>query len=53
METITAAMSTVTELVGTVFTAMTANAYLTVILAASLLGLGIGVFKRLRGASRG
>lgn len=52
MAPIIAAIDTVTEVVTGLFTVMTANAYLTVFLAVGLLGAGIGVFRRLRGAAR-
>lgn len=50
MAAVTGAMSTVTDLVGSVFTAMTGNEFLVVFLAASMLGVGVSVFQRLRGA---
>lgn len=53
MDAILAATSTVTTLVGDVFTLMTSNAYLTVFFAVGLLSVGIGVFSALRNAARG
>lgn len=48
METITATFSTVTSAVSSVFSLITGNAYLATMLGASLLGVGIRVFKRLK-----
>ena len=45
--------STITTLVGNVWTLMTSNPLLLVFLAVSLLGVGIGVFKIIKGASKG
>lgn len=53
MEAILTAITTVTTLMGNVFDVMTGNAYLTVLLAASLVGVGIGIFRSIRRASRG
>lgn len=53
MDAILAATSTVTTLVGDVFTLMTSNVYLTVFFAVGLLGVGIRVFTELRNAARG
>ena len=47
------AISTLIELVGQVFTVMTANPLLVVFLAASLLTLGIRIFRKLKGAAKG
>lgn len=52
MEAILAGTSTLTTLVGDVFTLMTANPLLTLFLASSVIGIGIGLFRRLRKASR-
>lgn len=52
METILAAGETVTTLVGDVFDMMTANPILTVMLMASLVGVGVSVYKRIKKAAR-
>lgn len=52
MDAILAGTSTLTTLVGDVFTLMTANPLLTLFLASSLITLGIGIFRKLRKASR-
>lgn len=52
MEGILTATATVTTLVGDVFSLMTGNAMLVVFLAASMLGVGISMFKRVKRASR-
>lgn len=52
METILAAGETVTTLVGDVFDMMTANPILTVMLMASLVGIGVSVYKRIKKAAR-
>lgn len=51
METIITGISTVTDAIGTVFTAMTSNAYIVFFLSASVLGTGIGMFRKLRRAA--
>lgn len=48
MESITAAVDTVVTFVTKAFTAMTGNAYLTIFLAATMLSVGISVFRKLR-----
>ena len=48
MDTITAAVDTVVSFVTKAFTAMTGNAYLTIFLAATMLSVGISVFRKLR-----
>lgn len=48
MDTITAAVDTVVTFVTKAFTAMTGNAYLTIFLAATMLSVGISVFRKLR-----
>lgn len=53
MEAVITAISSVTTVVGNVFTVMTGNAYLTFLLAASCVGVGISIFRRVKGASRG
>ena len=52
MEQITAAMDTVTTVVGSVFTLITGNPLLAAFAAAGLLGVGIGVFSAVKGAAR-
>ena len=49
---VTGAISNVVDVVGQVFTVMTGNAYLVFFMAAGLLGVGIGIFKRLKGATK-
>lgn len=44
--------STITTLVGSVWTLMTSNPLLTVFLCASLLGVGISVFRKIRKTSK-
>ena len=53
MDAILAGTSTLTKLVGDVFTLMTANPLLTLFLASSLIGLGVSLFRKLRKASKG
>ena len=53
MDAVIAAMSTITELVGSVFDVMTGNPLLTVFLAAGLLTIGISIFTELKSATRG
>ena len=48
METILAGTSTLSTLVGEVFTLLTANPLLTLFLAASLIGLGLSLFRKLK-----
>lgn len=52
MSAILSSMDTVTTLMGNIFTLMTANAYLTVFLAAGLVGVGISIFRRVKRAAR-
>lgn len=52
MESITGGMSTITTIVGDVFTLMTSNPLLCVFLAASLVGVGIAIFRKIKGAAR-
>lgn len=52
MDAILASTSTLTTLVGDVFELMTANPLLTLFLAASVIGLGISVFKSIKGAAK-
>ena len=49
---VTGAISNVVDVVGQIFTVMTGNAYLVFFMAAGLLGVGIGIFKRLKGAAK-
>ena len=53
MAAITGSVSTVTQMVGEVFNMITGNPLLSVFVAASLIGVGISVFRRIKGASRG
>lgn len=53
MDAVIAAMTTITELVGSVFDVMTGNPLLTVFLAAGLLTVGISIFTQLKSATRG
>ncbi len=46
------ATSTITTLVGEVFSMITANPLLCVFCAASLIGVGVSVFKRIKRAAR-
>lgn len=52
MSAITGATSTITTLVGDIFTMITGNPLLCVFVAAGLLGVGISVFKKLKRASK-
>lgn len=47
-EAITTAVSEVFTLMGTCFTSITSNPILTLFLAGSLIGVGIGAFAKLR-----
>ena len=51
MAAIISGISDVVTVLGTAFTAMTANDLLVFFISASVLGVGIGVFKRLRRAA--
>lgn len=51
MDSITAQLTTLTTLVGEVFTLITGNAYLCVFAAAALLGVGIRLFKKFKRAA--
>ena len=46
------AMDTVTTLVGNVFTAMVGNQYIVVLMAAGLIGVGVRLFRKFKGAAR-
>ena len=48
LDTILAGTSTLSTLVGEVFTLLTANPLLTLFLAASLIGLGLSLFRKLK-----
>lgn len=52
MDAILAGTSTLTTLVGDVFTLMTANPLLTLFLAGSVIGLGLTIFKKLKRSSK-
>ncbi|MCL2605248.1 MAG: hypothetical protein FWD90_12280 [Defluviitaleaceae bacterium] len=52
MGLVMSAITTLTTLIGNIFTLMTSNPVLAIFLAAGLLGVAIVVFKRLRGAAR-
>lgn len=53
MAAVIAAMSTVTELMGSVWDLLTSNPLLTLFVAAGLLPVGIRIFVKLRNAARG
>ena len=53
METVITAVSEVLELSGTILNTITSNAILTFIFASSFVGIGIGVFAKLRRVARG
>ena len=46
------ALDTVVSVAGTVFTFMTGNPYLVVLMAGGLLSLGIRMFRKAKGAAR-
>ena len=50
---VTTAMSTVVTVMGEVWEVMTANPLLVVFLASSLLGVGIKMFRKVKGAAKG
>lgn len=52
MESVLSGVSTAVAVVGDVFSAMTSNPMLLVYLGAGLLGVGIVIFRRLKGAAR-
>lgn len=52
MESILATSETITTLVGNVFTLMTGNPVLTLMLGASLIGVGVAVYKRIKKAAK-
>ena len=51
MDAILTGVTTLVSMVGTVFDAMTSNAFLTYCLASAALGIAIGKFKSLRRAA--
>lgn len=51
MTEILAGVADVTTAMSTVFTAMTGNAYCVFLLAASVVGVGIGIFSRVKSAA--
>lgn len=51
MENIMAQTSSITTLVGDVFTLITGNAYLCFFAAAALIGVAVHVFKMIKGAA--
>jgi len=53
MPAVIGAMSTVTELMGSVWDLLTSNPLLTLFVAAGLLPVGIRLFVKLRNAARG
>ena len=53
MAAILASMTTITDLVTSVWELMTSNPLLSLFLAASLRGVGVGVFRKIKRASRG
>lgn len=48
MEAIQAAATTAIEFMTTAFTAMTSNAYLAIFLGVTMIGAGVGLFRKLR-----
>ena len=52
MAAVITGITDVTSVLGTVFTAMTANAYCLFLLAAGVLGVGITVFRKVKKAAR-
>lgn len=52
MAALMAGTSTITTMVGDVFSLITGNALLCVFAAAGLLGVGISIFRRLKRAAR-
>lgn len=52
MATILSAMDTVTDLVGDVWALMTSNPYLTLFVAATLIPIGVRVFRSIKHAAR-
>jgi hypothetical protein len=52
MEALTTAATNAIGLVSAVFSAMTGNALLELFIGSSVVGVGISVFRRLKGAAR-
>lgn len=52
ISTVTASFSTLTDMIGQVFSSIVGNPVLVVFLAAALLRVGIGLFRSLRRAAR-
>jgi hypothetical protein len=52
MTAVVSAISDVVSVVGEVFTVMTSNALLTFFLAGSVLGVGVAIFRKIRGAAK-
>ena len=53
LDTVVASTGTITSLMTAVWNMMTSNPLLTLFLGVSLLGVGIAVFKKIRGATGG
>ena len=51
MDAIIGGLSSVTSVIGEIFSLMTSNPLLLFFLACSLVGAGIGVFRKVKGAS--
>ncbi len=51
MDAVITAITQVTSVVSSCFTMLTGNAYTTFILAASVVGIGLGIFKHARHAA--
>ena len=52
MEAFTSGITNATSLMGTAFEAMTSNEICLIFLGVALLGVGITVFKKIKGAAR-
>lgn len=52
MESVLATTETITTLVGNVWTLVTGNPMLTLMLGASLIGIGVTVYKRVKKAAK-
>lgn len=53
MTAVMGAMDTIVELMGKVWTLMTSNPFLTVMVATALIPVGVGAFCAIRNAARG
>lgn len=53
MTAVMSAMDTIVELMGKVWTLMTSNPFLTVMVATALIPVGVGAFCAIRNAARG